>query len=49
MTRAMVHCDDMVMEHCNDNRPWSIVMKSVMGHFEDIGMEHYNKKCSGAI
>ena len=43
MTRAMEHCDDMIMEHGDDKNsgallrqvPWSIVMASVMEHCND--------------
>ena len=26
MTRAMEHCDDTVMEHCDEKGSWGIVM-----------------------
>ena len=47
MTRAMEHCDDTVMEHCNDKNsgalcgqgPWSIVIKGDKEHCDDMGRE----------
>ena len=57
MTRAMEHCDDTVMEHCDERNhgalrlqgPWSIVMKRE-GNIVMTGfMEHCDERGHGAL
>ena len=48
MTGGMELCDFTGMEHFRQGS-WRLVMTSAMGLFYDIGMEHYDDKCSGAF
>ena len=40
MTRAMQHCDDTIMEHCDEKN---------LEHCDDTVMEHCDEKNSGAF
>ena len=49
MNVFMEHRDKKCVGALRRCRPWSIVMTSVMGHLDDIGMEHYDDKSSAAF
>ncbi len=38
-----------VMEHCDDNGPWSIVMTGVMEHLITRFIEHFDDRGHGAL